>query len=83
MTMTRETYIGHLRALYLAANNSDADELDYDGTPLKPEWMKGDECSAHCCPLDLIARHMNLGEDWLSEPTHCKPVNVHAPGFSP
>lgn len=56
--MTKEEYIGHLRALYLAANKSDWPEE-------KPDWMKGDECSEHCCLYDKIATHMGLKGNWL------------------
>jgi hypothetical protein len=73
--MTRTEYIAALRALYLAANNSDAG-LDFDGSDLKPDWMRGHECSVHCSALDAIARDMDLGENWLEEPATVRAASV-------
>ena len=55
--MTRNEYIDHLRAIYLAANNSDNEN--------KPEWMKGDEAHVHCCALDKIVHDLDLTENWI------------------
>ena len=57
--MTRAEYIGHLRALYFAANDSDNEN--------RAPWMKGDECATHCQQFDKIARDMNLSDNWLEE----------------
>jgi hypothetical protein len=61
MTMTRNEYIGHLRAVYNVANMADSDNPD------RPTWLLGDEMHAHCGPLDLIARVMDLDENWLED----------------
>lgn len=66
MPMSKTEYVNHLRAIYYAANMSDAGD-DFDGNPLKPEWMKGDECAVHCQAIERIVRDMGLGENWLEE----------------
>lgn len=71
--MTRIEYINALRALYIAANNSDNE----DG--LKPDWMKGDECATHCRPLDAIVREMGLGPNWLETEELARQINAERP----
>jgi hypothetical protein len=57
--MTREEYIGHLRAIYLVANNSDNED--------KENWLLGNECSFHCRAYDTVVHHMGLDDNWLEE----------------
>ena len=59
--MTRNEYIGHLRAIYLIANMADSDNPD------RPDWLQGHEMFTHCRPLDQIAREMSLGDNWLED----------------
>jgi len=57
--MTKEKYVSHLRALYLAANLSDSEDA--------PDWMNGSECGTHCQQYDKITREMNLSDNWLEQ----------------
>ena len=65
--MTRNKYISHLRAMYLAANASSTED---DGEGLgryREPWMHGDECAVHCQAFDKIAIDMCLHDNWLEE----------------
>ena len=60
--MTRTEYFTKLAELYKIANMSDSDN------PQRPDWLKGNECEAHCQAFDKIAHDMGLSECWTEAP---------------